>query len=337
MDIQDFMPGDDVVASIKVDIEGYEAERRQVMRALLWRVPVFLGAVVAIVAVVALTFNLLADPFEQWVSAPHMFLYFFGFIGLYFAYREAVKPARRLRLSFRERVLPAAFVFVDQLRYRNGEKPYTFDQLPKGVTASFTLFSFGDVISGRYDDFNFELFETTLRRSGKKNSVQVFKGIVLSFGAASPFPGVLIATPRGGTVFGFVRKMFGGKSGELMSGNDAIDARYKFITDNVTAARPLVTGRMAQALQWLIEGWPNRPARLALAGGAGYLLIPHEKDFFTLPSVSRKLDYQRHIAPMIANLGALLATAALLRQINVSDEVRIEAEPDPEPQTEPEN
>ena len=320
MDVQDFLPGEEAVAQIKADIEAYEAERRQVQRAVLWRVPVFVGVVLVLVAAVALAFNLLADPSEQWLSAPHIFLYVGGMAALLFAYRRAVSPARRLRNSFRQKVLPAVFVFVDQLRYRNGEKPYTFDQLPKEVTASFTAQTFGDVISGTYNDFGFELFETTLTRSGKKNSVNVFKGVVVAFGAAVPFPGLLVATPRGGTLFGFMRRMLGRKGGELLSGMDAIDARYKFTTDNTKAARPLVTGRLAQALQWLVEGWPDRPARVALRGDTGFLLLPHNKDFFALPSVSRRLDYERHIAPMIADLVALLATAALVRKINVPDE-----------------
>lgn len=324
MDVQDFMPGEEVVARIKDDIAAYEAERRKVQRAVLWRVPVFAIVVLASVAALAWVFNLLADPSEQWFSAPHIFLYFGGFITLFFTVRQAMAPARALRLSFRQRVLPSVFVFVDQLGYKNDEKPYSFDHLPKEATGSFTLSSFGDVLSGTYDDFRFELFEATLSRSGKKNSVRMFKGVVVAFSTAARFPGLLVATPRGASLFGFVRKMLGGKSSELLSGVEAVDSLYKFTTDNVAAARPLVTGRLAQALQWLIEGWPDRPARVALQGERGFLLIPYEKEFFALPSVSRSLDYQRHIAPMIADLGALLATVALVRKINVPDEATAE-------------
>lgn len=335
MDIRDFMPGEEVVVRIKADIAAYEAERRQVMRALLWRVPVFVGGVLALVAAVALVFNVLADPFEQWFSAPHMFLYFIGIVTLYFAYIQAVRPSRRLKQSFRERVLPAVFVFIDQLGYKNGEKPYSFERMPQEVTGKFTLHSFGDMISGQYDGFGFELFETTLAYTMKKSSVRVFKGVVVAFGAVAPFPGLLVATPRKSTAFGFVRRILGGKTGEMRSGNDVIDARYKFTTDNVQAARPLVSGRMAQALQWLVEGWPNRPARVALRGDSGFLLIPHEKDFFALPSISRALDYQKHIAPMIADLGALLATAALVRKISVPDEVPVPDDSYQQPPVEP--
>ena len=43
MKANDFMPDGDVIAGIKADLERYEAERARVHRAVMWRVPVFLG------------------------------------------------------------------------------------------------------------------------------------------------------------------------------------------------------------------------------------------------------------------------------------------------------
>ena len=100
----------------------------------------------------------------------------------------------------------------------------------------------------------------------------------------------------------------------------ALDENYDFRTDNVEAARPLVTGRLAQALQWLGETWPEQPARVALKGSDGFLLIPLSKNFFELPDISQPLDYRRHVAPMIADMAALLATAALVRKVGAADE-----------------
>ena len=45
-----------------------------------------------------------------------------------------------------------------------------------------------------------------------------------------------------------------------------------------------MTGRLAQALQWLGETWPEQPARVALHGSDGFLLIPLSKNFFELPA-----------------------------------------------------
>ncbi len=331
MDTKDFMPGEEVIARIKSDIAGYEAERGQIWHAVLWRVPVFVGGTLLAIAAIALTFNTLADPYEQWFSAPHLFLYFGGAFAVYLAYRLAVRPARRLKQSFRERVIPSALVFIDHLWYRQGEKPQTFERFPPEITGRFSMQHFGDMISGLHDGFGFEIYEATLSRSHKKSSTQLFKGVIVAFGAASPFPGLLVAKPRGGSMFGIVRKLLGSRKGELLSGTDEVDARYSFLTDNVAMARPLVTGRLAQALQWLIEAWPNEPARVALNRESCFLLIPQTKPLFRLPSISRQLDYNQHIAPLIAELGALLATASLIRKISIPEDVQPEAIADKEP------
>ncbi len=90
---------------------------------------------------------------------------------------------------------------------------------------------------------------------------------------------------------------------------------------------PLVTGRLARALQWLGEAWPQEPARIALRGGDGFLLLPQKKkNFFELPPIHKPLDYKAHIEPIIADMAALLATAALVRKVGASDDVA-EAQP----------
>jgi hypothetical protein len=88
----------------------------------------------------------------------------------------------------------------------------------------------------------------------------------------------------------------------------------------VEAARPLVTGRLAQALAWLGEAWPGQPARVALKDEDGFLLIPLSKNFFELPGISRPLDYKGHVEPMVAEMAAFLATAALVRKAGAGGE-----------------
>ena len=119
-----------------------------------------------------------------------------------------------------------------------------------------------------------------------------FKGVVVAFDTITPFPGLLVATRKSSKSAGFLRGLFGGALEELQSGVAALDEKYEFRTDNVEAARPLVTGRLAQALQWLGETWPEQPARVALHGSDGFLLIPLSKNFFELPAISEQLDYK---------------------------------------------
>ncbi|RVC28117.1 hypothetical protein EN893_23265, partial [Mesorhizobium sp. M7A.F.Ca.CA.004.04.2.1] len=79
METADFMPSETVIAGIRKDIEAYEAARASAVRQVRWRVPVFVGLVLVAVVLVAWLFNKVADPNEQWVSTPHVFLYVIGF------------------------------------------------------------------------------------------------------------------------------------------------------------------------------------------------------------------------------------------------------------------
>ena len=49
-----------------------------------WRVPVFMGVLLAAIAVLAVVFNNFADLNEQWFSTPHVFLYGIGFVAAFF-------------------------------------------------------------------------------------------------------------------------------------------------------------------------------------------------------------------------------------------------------------
>ncbi|MBZ9740357.1 MULTISPECIES: DUF3137 domain-containing protein [unclassified Mesorhizobium] len=319
METADFMPGAAAIAAIKKDIETYEATRASVARGVKWRVPLFVGLVVVFVALIAWLFNKVADPHEQWFSTPHVFLYVIGFAASILLYFQALKPAARLQQSFRNTVLPIIFGFIRDVSYQHGERPNSFDRLPREAVGPFNRQSFDDVISGRYDAFPFELYEAELREGTGKGSSTAFKGVIVAFEAIEPFPGILVATRRSNAVVGFFRGVFGSRMQDLQSGDPLLDAAYEFRTDNVEAARPLVTGRLAQALRWLGESWRDDPARVALNGGDGFLLLPQDRNFFELPAISVPLDYQTHVAPMISDIGAMLATAALVRKVGAKD------------------
>lgn len=320
METADFMPGEADIADIRKNLDVYEAERALATRQVRWRVPLFIGLVLVFVALVAWLFNKVADPNEQWFSTPHVFLYVVGFVAAIALYFQAVKPASRLQQSFRDRLLPIIFGFIGDVRYQHGVKPNSFDRLPRGVVGPFNRQAFDDIISGRYEGFAFELYEAELREGAGKGSSTAFKGVIVAFETTAPFPGILVATRRANVVVGFFRGMFAGRMQELSSGVPEVDAAYEFRTDNLHAAQPLVSGRLAQALTWLGETWPDDPARVALNGGDGFLLLPQPKNFFELPDISVPLDYQTHVAPMIADMGAMLATAALVRKIGARDE-----------------
>lgn len=316
MAAEDFLPGEPVIAGIKADFDRYEAERKRARRSAMWRVPLYDGLVLAAIFLVAWFLNALADPYEQWRSTLHVFLYVAGIAALFVAHALAVRPARRAQELPRGRILPMIFGFIEDLDCRHGLTPELFRRLPRELAGPFDSERFDDVVSGRYEGFRFELYEADLRQ---KES-EVFKGIVVAFEAISSFPGLLVTQRRTNRATGFLGSLFGRRLKEIPSGNAALDEVYEFRTDNVEAAQPLVQGRLAQALEWLGETWPEQPSRVALAGSEGYLLIPLTKNFFELPEARQPLDYHAHVKPMVADMVALLATAALVRKAGVADE-----------------
>ncbi|MBD0414569.1 DUF3137 domain-containing protein [Oryzicola mucosus] len=311
----DFLPHDAAVAGIKDVISRLEAERAAAQRRTRW-LP-FVAGFWLIVGVVALSlvFNVYADPAEQWFSPLHVFLYVGAFVLAYAVYYWTSRLDPSLRQSQRLAILSAAFGFLPEVRIGRGSKPSSFARMPREVAGDFDGESFDDVIAGRYEDFGFELYEARLTKGSGKSLDVAFKGVVVAFELVVPFPGVLVATRKLERQTGFLRGLFARSLEPVESGVAGLDASYAFLTDNPQAAQPLVTGQLPKALDWLAEAWPEEPARVALNGKDGFLLLPLRKNFFELPPATEPIDYTLHVEPMIADLSAMLATASLVRKI----------------------
>ncbi|WP_348640613.1 MULTISPECIES: DUF3137 domain-containing protein [unclassified Aminobacter] len=277
--------------------------------------PLYLGGVIVAVLVLALIFNFIADLNEQWLSTPHVYLYVVGFIAAFFAYFRAMRPLEAANASFRNKLLPIVFGFIKNMRHERGATPPSFVNLPESTVGKYNNLEIDDFISGNYDGFDFELYETLLTQRAEKHDSTTFQGVIVAFGLKKPFEGTLVATIRTNAVLSFFGELFGSGLKELRSGVQDLDMAYEFRSDNVEAAQPLVSGQMAQALTWLKEAWPGEPARIALSGTSGFLLLPHQKDFFELPASDVALDYKVHVEPMIADMATILATASLVRKI----------------------
>lgn len=310
-----FMPDEAAIAGIRLDIEAYEAQRKAAARSVRWRVPLYLCLLLAIVFGLATVLNLGADPYEQWFSTLHVYLYLAGFLLSFAVYVLASSAGGSLQASLRDKLLPTAFGFIEDVRLQKAVSPESFARLPRESVGDYNGSLFDDVISGSYDGFSFELYEAALwRRSGKVDA-ELFDGIIVAFDMVKPFDGILIATVRTNAVMSFFSEIFGSGLKEIRSGVQELDMAYEFRTSNVDAAQPLVSGQMAQALTWLKEAWPGEPARLALKGKDGFLLLPHKKNFFELPASNVPLDYKTHIEPIIADMATMLAITALVRKI----------------------
>ena len=321
MDARGFMPDEAVIAGIRKDIEQYESQRASAYAQVKWRVPVFLGVLLIVAAVIAYGFNDFADPNEQWLSSPHVFLYF-GTCRWAFAWGFAMRPATKLRQSFRERVLPLVFGFVRDIRYANAVTPDSLTVCRSRRPAAST---------GR-DSTMSSLANTRIFRSSSTKPVSRRRQGSRTAPCSRAWSWRSKRSPRflacwwqcaaPGRSQDSSADMFGtGGLEEVQCGIASLDEAYEFHTDNAGAARPLVSGRLAKALQWLGETWPGEPARVALQGRDGFLLLPVTKNFFELPGISTPLDYKVHVEPIVADMVALLATASLVRKVGQPDDV----------------
>ncbi|MBX3577901.1 MAG: DUF3137 domain-containing protein [Rhizobiaceae bacterium] len=329
-----FMPGPAVVAAIQADLADYNGKRTGVIERVARRSRLFLA--VYAVAVVALFVALFF-----WMGGFGLFggeaeivggvdvsrsgrdgalivlglVAAFGLVGGYFVHRLAGRPVRKLQQSFRETLIPRIFGFLQNVSYRKGRKPETYRDLPNAAIGNYNRRSFDDVISGEHDGMKFEAFEARFtRQRDKKRDVLVFAGIILSFDLVRGFPGILIASRANPSLQNIFADLFGFGGLKTVSAGDAeADARYQIRSDNVEAARAVVTPAFLRALDELNASWPSSAGRLTLAGNRGFVLLPTGKNFFELPDIDVACDYASHIEPMVRDMTGLLATARLAR------------------------
>jgi hypothetical protein len=313
MDVKEFMPGAAAVEQIRRDLAVYEPERVKAIGRIGWRVPLFLVPVVLVAAwLVIVAWNIAPDgkqPFWAFLAACA------GLAAGGGAYGLARKPATDTQQWLRDRILPIAFGFIDDLRYGHEVTPTSYSHLPKEVTGRVDRHEFDDVILGRHGDAWFEVYECNLAQGYGKNRETLFKGVVLAFRLDAPFPGKLIATRKLGGVAKWMRDLLG-KSDltEVTSGDGGLEYEYEFRTDKPDAAADLLKGNFRKALSWIRDTWPGEPARVALSGDDGFLLLPSTTNFFELPDIGVTLDYEAHIRPLAAQMASLIATASLLRR-----------------------
>lgn len=310
----DYMPSTEVVAELQGSIDAYNARRPEVERQARWRVLSHVGGTaLAFLAIVTAVLVLVpgAEIFSTWA-------FIVGVVAVAFmfgAYTIAMMPAKSFQQKLRSTLFTRLFPFVETVSYVHGQQPVSFARVPVEATGRFNRQHFDDVISGGYEGFPFELYEVTLRHKAGKSTSTVFRGVIVAFHAPRAFPGTLLATKAVGGVTLFFRKLFGdGGLERVTSGNPALDEAYEFRSDALEAARPLVNGDFASALDWMREAWPGEPARVALRGDDVFLLLPMGRDCFELPGIGMPLDYEAHVKPIAAELAAMTATAALVRK-----------------------
>lgn len=283
------------------------ASRLSALRLVAVFVPLLL---IVVIGASLLNRNALRE--ELWTSPLHVFLYVGAVVAGIAGYVWATAPKRRAAQPASVKLLPAIFGSIDGFRHSKGKEPVSFTRFSRELIGDFDSKQFDDLVTGAYRGFDFELFEATLSNGGSVT----FSGAGLAFEAENPFPGILIAglqTPKAKGLFG---SWFGGRSLEQVpSGVDALDANYVFLSDNPEAARQLLAGSLASALQWLGEMWPDGRALVGLKGSDAFVLLPSARNLFELPKGQEPVNFERDVKPMVTDVFVMLETAALLRKL----------------------
>jgi hypothetical protein len=314
MSADQLMPSDAVVATIRQDLATYNTLRVAAAKDVRLRLWLFHGLATLIAMLAAI---LVIGEAGLFTNAT-WFLFVFVLFGYLGAHWLALRPGKKLQQSFRDSLIPRIFSFLDEVNYRHGAKPKSLEYLPRQAIGNYNRQSFDDCIYGRHEDMAFEAFEVEFSyKAGKGSARLVFRGVVLAFQLARPFPARLIArirTPPAGGFTRFVQQLFGnGELDEVLTGDPKVDGTYEFRSDNAVRTRHLVTPDFTHALDQLGKAWPEAPSRVAIAGESGFVLLPTMRNFFELPHIDEACDYNRHIEPMVRDLAKLLDIARLVR------------------------
>lgn len=201
------------------------------------------------------------------------------------------------------------FGFIDNVQYAKGETPASLARLPRDTVGTFNRQAFDDVITGNWQGFDFELYEAVFSQKVNKSTATVFKGVVLSFETERLFPGTLIATRKANKVTSFFRGIFWRRPARAFERRTRAGRGLR-LPHRQSGSRDAPGHRPAGAGAAVAVG------DVAAGAGAGrtdgprrVLLLPQSRNLFELPDISVPLDYQAHIAPMISDMGSLLATS----------------------------
>ena len=220
-----FHADDEVIAGIKADLERYEAERGRAHPAVMWRVPVFMGLfLLAIIAASPTSSTASPTPTSSGSRRRMCFSTSSASSRRLSSTRWRRSPARKLQQSLREKILPVVFGFIERYRLQAQQTPISFERLPRETVAAFNRQSFDDVISGRYEDFPFELYEATLSHEVGQVELDSVQGRHRGLRNDHAISGPAGGDAQVRQVAEFFRGMFGGsKLEELQSGIAALD------------------------------------------------------------------------------------------------------------------
>lgn len=308
---ESYMPGDAAVAEINGHIDEYNGQRPTIYQRCV--VYAYLGMGVYCGVAAWLLFMIYHVDTKGKVIGLAGGL---AIMGGYYVWGYVWKPLKDHQLTLRYRMFPQIFAFIDKVQYSHAYQPSFLEHLKRLKLISFTSSENDDLIKGRHEGMDFELVETKLILGSGKHKETVFSGIIFHFRLESEFPGMLVAAKRGNWLQRATREFWRtGPIDELQSGNRQLDETHEFHSDNFGAARPVISGPLTSVLTWLGNEWHGGDVRIALWHNDGYLMLPAQRDYFSLPELTQDVRYDWDVKPIVKEMATLLAVAHVVRQV----------------------
>lgn len=309
-DPDSYMPGEAAVAEIQRQIDDYNGARPAIYAACQRNTSIALTIYAGFVVMGCLYAAEFALPPKSWGLV-------FGLIALggWGLYTLMWKPMASHQALLRDRLFPKLFGFIEDVSYQKNSKPDFLRHISDLKLVSYQDAENDDMIAGRHEGLDFAMLETKLT-IGSKNKETVFQGLIFHFRLADPFPGMLVIAKRGGwwerTMRDFWRT---GPNLEMSSGNRRLDESHQFYSDNTPAARPVIAGPLTSVLTWFGNEWHGGDVRIAMSGEHGYLMLPSDHNYFSLPDGAEDVGYERHVKPLVRELVMALSVAHFVRQV----------------------
>lgn len=246
-----------------------------------------------------------------------------GFILLiaFFIMRGSAEgPGIALQAEIRERVFPAVFPEIENLRFRADTKGF-YDEIPEGLRPGGDRAGFGDLIEGDYQGQPVVINEmsTTRRteRDDRTENVVVFKGIAIKFGLSQPVPD-LIVSPNRLAVAKWVSDALGTGPDlpHVAFDDEAFESTFDIHSSDEPFARAVFSDEGRARYLALQSAQGAGTLRLGATGETAYLLVEHDKNLFELPPLDRPFDEHGDAERLRGEMTGLLAlidgTRALL-------------------------
>lgn len=197
----------------------------------------------------------------------------------------------------RRTVMPAVCERIGGITHAVGQAPdVNFDELEQiGLVPRHNRRRIDDVFQGRHRATGFTMAEVRLRRerrTGKRSSHTVFRGLIFAIEVPRAIPGRILIARDGGLIGNSLKewiKRFRGMQRVALP-HHAFETSFELYADRPDLARDIVSPALCDNLLALAAAHDGAPFQAAFAERRFFLALPSRADQFRIGSLFRSTD-----------------------------------------------